>query len=196
MKYTPYHEEEEKKGERNRGYFETIFGGTSLDGWKMCGSDMFEIGQKMIISNGGLGLLWYKKKKFRNFILRVHWKTSAKTDNSGVFVRFADPKDDPWIAVNTGYEIQIYDAEPVDGNATHRTGAVYNFAPPSKCSSNNPGKWNIFEIHAIGQKYVVILNKQKVTGFTGNRLLNGYIGLQNHDAKSRVCFRKIEIKEL
>lgn len=176
--------------------FETILDGTSLHGWKMCGQGRFVLGNKLIISKGGMGLLWYTKKKFRNFILTVDWKTSAREDNSGVFVRFADPDDDPRIAVNTGYEIQIYDAEPLYGNATHRTGAVYDFAPASTFASKEPGEWNTFEIHAIGQNYAVIVNNKRVTEFTGIRQLEGYIGLQNHDAKSRVCFRKITIKEL
>jgi hypothetical protein len=110
--------------------FETILDGTTLHEWKMCGKGKFVSEQNMIISKGGMGLLWYAKKKFRNFILKVDWKISQRADNSGVFVRFADPDDDPWVAVNTGYEIQIYDAEPPDGNATHRTGAIYDFAPP------------------------------------------------------------------
>ena len=176
--------------------FETILDGTNLQGWKMCGPGMFFLGHNKIISKGGMGLLWYTKKKFLNFILKVDWKTSARGDNSGVFVRFSDPDDDPWIAVNTGYEIQICDAEPVDGNATHRTGAVYNFAPPSTYASKEPGEWNRFEIQAIGQNYAVILNNKRVTEFTGNRQLEGYIGLQNHDSKSRVCFGKVAIKEL
>jgi len=176
--------------------FETILDGTSLHGWKMCGPGMFVREHKMIISKGGMGLLWYTKKKFRDFILRVDWKISGREDNSGVFVRFADPDDDPWIAVNTGYEIQIYDAEPQDQNATHRTGAVYDFAPPSTFASNEPGEWNTFEIHVTGQNYAVILNNKRVTEFTGSRQLEGYIGLQNHDAKSRVCFRRIAIREL
>ncbi len=181
----------------NQDYdFETILDGTKLHGWKMCGQGMFVLGHKMIISNGGMGLLWYTKKKFLNFILKVDWKTSAIGDNSGVFVRFADPDADPWIAVNTGYEIQIYDAEPPDGNPAHRTGAIYNFAPPSTFASNKPGEWNTFEIHAIGQNYAVTLNNKRLTEFTGNRQMEGYIGLQNHDAKSRVCFRKVAIKEL
>jgi hypothetical protein len=150
----------------------------------------------MAISRGGMGLLWYTKKKFRDFILRVDWKTSKREDNSGVFVRFADPLDDPSIAVNTGYEIQIYDAEPQDGNATHRTGAVYDFTSPSIVASKEPGEWNIFEIHAIGQNYTVILNNKRVTEFIGNRQLEGYIGLQNHDAESKVYFGKIAIREL
>jgi hypothetical protein len=157
---------------------------------------MFVLGHNMIISRGGMGLLWYTKKKFLNFILKVDWKTSTRADNSGVFVRFADPDDDPLIAVNTGYEIQIYDGDPPDGNATHRTGATYDFAPPSTFASKEPGQWNIFEIHAIGQNYAVIVNNKRETEFTGNRQLEGYIGLQNHDAKSRVCFGKIAIKEL
>lgn len=178
-------------------YFETIVDGTSFNGWQMCGPGMFVLENKRIVSNGGMGLLWYTKKQFRDFILRVEWKTSRMEDNSGVFVRFADPDDDPWIAVNTGYEIQIYDAEPQDGNATHRTGAVYDFAPPSTTSaSNESGEWNTFEIHAISQNYVVILNKKRITQFTGSRRLEGYIGLQNHDAKSQVSFGKITIREL
>jgi hypothetical protein len=180
----------------NEDEFETVLDGTSLHGWKMCGPGTFVSGQRMIISEGGMGLLWYTKKKFRDFILRVDWKTSAMEDNSGIFVRFAAPNDDPSIAVDTGYEIQIYDAEPQDGNAMHRTGAVYDFAPPSIFASKQAGEWNTFEIHAIGQKYIVNLNNKRVTEFTGNRRLEGHIGLQNHDAKSRVCFGRIAIKEL
>jgi hypothetical protein len=176
--------------------FETILDGTSLHGWKMCGQGAFVLRDRMIVSSGGMGLLWYAKKTFRDFILRVDWKTSARRDNSGVFVRFANPGDDPWIAVNTGYEIQIYDEEPQGGNATHRTGAIYGFAPPSAFASNEPGEWNTFEIHAVGQNYAVILNNKKLTEFAGDRELEGHIGLQNHDAKSRVCFGKLEIREL
>jgi hypothetical protein len=180
----------------NEDDFETILDGTSLPGWKMCGPGTFFPGRGMIISEGGMGLLWYTKKKFRDFILIVDWKTSAREDNSGVFVRFAAPDNDPWIAVNTGYEIQIYEGEPQDGNATHRTGGIYDFAPPITFASKKAGEWNMFEIHAIDHNYIVILNNKRVTEFTGNRQLEGYIGLQNHDAKSRVCFGRIAIKEL
>jgi len=34
------------------------------------------------------------KKKYRNFILNVDRKTQSKKDNSGIFVRFADPGDE------------------------------------------------------------------------------------------------------
>jgi hypothetical protein len=192
MKESPF----ENDNNGNDQNFKTILDGTCLHGWKMCGPGGFDLIDNMIISSGGMGLLWYTKKKFRDFILRVHWKTCTKRDNSGVFVRFSDPDDNPWIAVNTGYEIQIYDDEPPDGNATHRTGAVYNFAPPSAVASNRPGEWNIFEIQAIDQNYTVVLNDTRITEFTGSRQLEGYLGLQNHDISSRVCFGTIAIKEL
>ncbi len=192
MKATRFYRDNSEKDEN----FRTIFDGANLRGWKMCGPGRFDLINKTIISSGGMGLLWYKERKFGDFILRVHWKTSAKGDNSGVFIRFSDPDDDPWIAVNTGYEIQIYDGEPEDGNAMHKTGAIYGFAPPSSGASNEPGEWNIFEIRAIGQNYSVILNDTIITEFLGNRQAEGYIGLQNHDAGSRVSFGKIAIKEL
>jgi hypothetical protein len=176
--------------------FRIILDGSSLSGWKMCGPGGFDLINRSVISSGGMGLLWYKEKKFADFILRVHWKTSAKGDNSGVFIRFSDPDDDPWIAVNTGYEIQIYDGEPEDGNALHKTGAIYDFSPPSYDAANKPGEWNIFEIHAVGHNYAVILNNTRTTEFRGSRQVEGYIGLQNHDAGSRVTFGKIAVKEL
>ncbi len=189
---TRFYRDNHEKDENVR----TIFDGSNMSGWKMCGPGGFDLINNAMISRGGMGLLWYKERKFADFILRVHWKTSAKGDNSGVFVRFSDPDDDPLIAVNTGYEIQIYDGEPEDGNAKHKTAAIYDFAPPSYDAANKPGEWNIFEIHAVGHNYAVILNNTRITEFQGNRLLEGYIGLQNHDAGSRVTFGKIAIREL
>jgi hypothetical protein len=53
-----------------------------------------------------------------------------------------------------------------------------------------------FEITVIQQSYSVTLNKEKVvTNFIGNRSLEGFIGLQNHDDRSKVYFRNILIKE-
>ncbi|HEU4482307.1 MAG TPA: family 16 glycoside hydrolase [Nitrososphaeraceae archaeon] len=59
------------------------------------------------------------------------------------------------------------------------------------------GRWNTFEIIVIQQSYSVTLNKDKlVTNFIGNRSLEGFIGLQNHDDRSKVYFRNIMIKEI
>ena len=52
-------------------------------------------------------------------------------------------------------------------------------------------------MQATNQKYGVVLNGKKVISeFIGNRLTEGYIGIQNHDADSHVSFKNIRIKEI
>jgi Domain of Unknown Function (DUF1080) len=178
--------------------FTYLFNGHSIDGWCMAGRGKFVLVKDdgSLRSEGGMGLLWYAKKKYKDFVLKVDWKVSRKNDNSGVFIRFSNPDNDPLIAVNTGYEIQIDDMAMPDGNPLHKTGAIYNFASPSNAASKPVGQWNTFEIEATGQKYSVILNDEKVIPeFKGNRFTEGYIGIQNHDADSYVSFKNIRIKE-
>jgi hypothetical protein len=179
--------------------FTYLFDGQSIDGWRMAGSGKFVLqSDRSLQSQGGVGLLWYTKKKYKDFILKVDWKVSHRNDNSGVFIRFSDPDNDPIIAVNTGYEIQIDDLAMPDGNPLHKTGAIYNFAAPSnpEAASKPVGQWNTFGIETVGQKCRVTLNGEIVIGeFTGNRNTEEFIGIQNHDADSHVSFKNIRIKE-
>ena len=117
-----------KEDNKNKIHFTLLFDGKSLDGWKMTGEGNFIVmeNEKALLSEGGMGLLWYTKKKYNDFILKLEWKVLHKDDNSGVFVRFPDPDDDPQIAVNNGYEIQIDDLGKPDGEGIHKTGAIYN----------------------------------------------------------------------
>jgi hypothetical protein len=175
--------------------FTSIFDGKTLNGWKMAGEGKLVIVESdaALQSEGGMGLLWYTENKYKNFILKLEWKVSDEGDNSGVFVRFPDPDDNPNIAVRDGYEIQIDDKA---ANSIHQTGAIYDFAAPNKIVSKPPGQWNAIEIQVINQSYTVIMNGQKITEFTGNRLTEGYVGLQAHDDKSKVSFRNIMIKDI
>jgi hypothetical protein len=183
--------------------FVKLFNGKTFDGWKMAGKGNFLIieSEKALLTQGGMGLLWYYKRKFKDFILTLEWKVSNRTDNSGVFVRFPNPFTDPNIAIDYGYEIQIDEMGSPNGNPIHRTGAIYKYKGPSpntKSLSNHleVGRWNTFEIVVKQQSYSVTLNKRKVvTNFIGNRSLEGFIGLQNHDDRSKVYFRNIMIKE-
>jgi Domain of Unknown Function (DUF1080) len=190
---------------KNNKIFVQLFDGKTLDGWKMAGKGNFIIieSEKALLTHGGMGLLWYYKKKFKDFILTLEWKVSNRSDNSGVFVRFPNPSTDPNIAIEYGYEIQIDDIGSPDGKPIHRTGAIYNYKGPLSTKMNSSskqlavGRWNTFEIIVIQQSYSVTLNKEKVvTNFIGNRSLEGFIGLQNHDDRSKVYFRNIMIKEL
>jgi Domain of Unknown Function (DUF1080) len=87
--------------------FTIIFDGNNLNEWKMAGEGKFVAHEAkgkeeqgiILQSEGGMGLLWYAKKMYHNFILRVDWKLHHKADNSGVFVRFPYPDNDPMIAM-------------------------------------------------------------------------------------------------
>jgi hypothetical protein len=58
----------------------------------------------MFITKGGMGLLWYYKKKFEDFILKLEWRVTHIEDNSRI-LRLSNPQGDPSQAVNNGYEI-------------------------------------------------------------------------------------------
>ena len=179
----------------NDDSFTSIFDGKTLNGWKMAGEGKFVIVESdaALQSEGGMGLLWYSEKIYKNFILKLEWKSTDESDNSGVFVRFPDPDGNPNNAVREGYEIQIDDKarEPI-----HQTGAIYNFVAPSEIVSKLPGQWNTMEIQIVDQSYTIIINEKRVTEFTGNRMTEGHIGLQAHDDKSKVSFRNIMVKEI
>jgi hypothetical protein len=175
-----------------------LFNGVNHDGWRQAGPGEFRIDNGMLVTEGGMGLLWYAARQFENFELEVDWKVTKTSDNSGIFVRFPapivpnDPGGDPWVAVNQGYEIQIDDEGAPDGDRIHKTGAIYGFQSPEKIASKQPGEWNTFLIRLEGQIYNVTLNGEPViTNFKGNRSMRGHIGLQNHSPKDQVFFRNI-----
>jgi len=172
--------------------------------WRMIGDGTFvDDGSGGIVAQGGMGLLWYSKWQLRNFRLTVDWRATAKSDNSGVFVRFPNPARNPWIPVDRGYEIQIDDTgfndDPAQsGKPIYQTGAIYSIQGPSKIASKDPAAsdpWNTFLIEVVGQTYNVWLNNtQIITDFKGTRSPEGYIGLQNHG--NPVTFRKVLIEPL
>ncbi|MFB7334358.1 DUF1080 domain-containing protein [Streptomyces adustus] len=179
--------------------YRPLFDGTSLDGWRQAGPGGFTRSDDgTLTSTGGLGLLWYTPTGFGSYSLKLDWK-AAGDDNSGVFVGFP-PSDDPWSAVDNGYEIQI-DATDVPEKTT---GSVYGFRSADvkkrDRALNPPGEWNTYEIRVQGERLRVWLNGVKINDFTNTdparSLRDGHIGIQNHGAGDDVSFRNIRIKEL
>ena len=77
-------------------------------------------GECVIDAWGGMGLLWYAKQQLVSpYTIRAEWRIYADDDNSGLFIGFPDPLDDPWKPVAEGYEIQI---DPTDNDVTRTTG--------------------------------------------------------------------------
>jgi hypothetical protein len=87
------------------------------------GGDFFTIfGSILEAQPNGLGVLWYTREVFTNFLLKVDWPSfhpttnipGGRADNSGVLLRFpalnaSDPAKDWKLASDKGYEIQIDD---------------------------------------------------------------------------------------
>ena len=180
-----------------------LFDGTlaSFDKWKIAGAGSFGrvTDDCSLRGNGGMGLLWYTAKKFPSYSLKLDWKLVAD-HNGGVFVGFPDPGNDPFVAVNKGYEIQVDATDAAD----RTTGAIYTFqgANPDavKAALKPVGNWNSYEIVVKGQTIKVVLNGTVVNEFTSTDpardISQGFIGIQNHGAGEAVSYRDIRIKEL
>jgi hypothetical protein len=185
----------------------TIFDGRSLEGWQMTGPGKFVLADSAMYTEGGMGLLWYTKQKFGDCVIKVVYKTTKPQDNSGVFIRIADKPDDPWFAVHNGYEVQIAD----QADEYHRTGAIYSLSK-STGTGGKVGEWNTLEVTLEGDLVKVAVNGAAVNTFDpkgpvpprtkeyepkrGPRPESGYIGLQNHDERSRVYFKEIAVRPL
>jgi Domain of Unknown Function (DUF1080) len=185
--------------------FRPLFNGIDLKGWQHVGPGRFVIEKGLLRTEGGMGLLWYTGEKFGDATIRVvfHIPDPNGRGNSGIFIRIPDAPADPWAAVHAGYEVQI-DPQADD---FHRTGVLYSF---TKAKAKPPlREWNTMEIVLAGERTTVKVNGEVVTDFTegdavppkkqdfeperGARPQQGYIGLQNHDARDVVLFREISV---
>ena len=209
--------------------FQWLFDGTpaSFAKWQQAGPGNFDLdpGEHVLVARPGpeIGLLFYTAQSFSDFRLRLQFRIDARSDNSGVFVRFRDPRQPPpaglndpriagnhaWLAVDTGFEIQIDDAAQPDQADKHRTGAVYDIdigtaagqQTYTRGSSLQPGEWNDLEVRVTGDTCQAVLNGCRTTSFTNTNAargrsaaqdpLSGFIGLQTHTGA--VAFRAVRI---
>jgi choline dehydrogenase-like flavoprotein len=224
--------------------FAHLFDGSDAQfaNWQMAGGGSFSrFGRTMIArqDNRGIGLLFYKPQRFEDFILRLDFllphPRGNNNDNSGVFVRFRDPRlpdpaPDPvdpannpaFVAVHTGFEVQIDEEARGDGRLNEpdgaffsRTGAIYKIksrgtGPGQQRYQNNGSlaarQWHHYEIEVSNQDYIVRLNGQEATRFRRSVSdtfrgkpptvdpNSGFIGVQTHTGN--VAFANIRIKEL
>ncbi|MFH9954086.1 ThuA domain-containing protein [Streptomyces roseolus] len=178
--------------------YTALFDGSSTTGWKQAGPGGFTLADGTLTSHGGLGMFWLSAREFTgDYSLKLDWK-AAGDDNSGVFLGFP-ASDDPWSAVNNGYEIQIDATDAAD----RTTGAVYGFRSADIAARdavlNPPGEWNTYELRVTGERLEIFLNGRKINDFTNTdparSLRQGHIGIQNHGDGDEVSFRNIRIKQ-
>ena len=187
--------------------FEPLFNGRDLEGWKMVGPGRFAVEGGMMKTEGGMGLLYYTREKFGDCTLRVVFRSESEHGNSGVYIRMGEPPPDPWYGVHNGYEVQI---DP-DADQWHATGSIYSLSKVTARPLKPAGEWNTMDIVLSGQTTTIFVNGVQVNRFRGDQAAperkqwyepvrgprpdSGYIGLQNHDARSVVWFREVSVRK-
>lgn len=176
--------------------FLPLLTGAAASHWSQSGPGRVTLEDGIATARGGMGLWWYDARPFTNFVMRGEFQQSAEGADSGVFVRFPPPGNDPWVAVKQGHELEIGD--PTPENPTWRTGSIYPFKASTRANTRPAGEWNEFELVCTGQNYSVRLNGEVVTTWTDpdQRTRHGHVGLQNYDDGKTVRFRNVRIRDL
>ena len=181
--------------------FVSLFNGKDLTGWKTHPDDkaVWEVKDGAIVGSGPAGHLFSERGDYQNFIFRIEAKINDG-GNSGQYFRCRFQKAFP-----TFYEAQI--------NATHtdpiRTGSLYphfnrKLTAEQKAkiliyeAPHKPDEWFTQEVTAMDNHITIKVNgKQTVDFVDENRTsMKGHFAIQQHDPKSVVMVRKIEVKEL
>ncbi|WP_328606902.1 ThuA domain-containing protein [Amycolatopsis sp. NBC_00345] len=168
--------------------YDAIYDGTaeSFRNWSQAPSGEFTIQPDGSLKpSGGLGMLWYSARQYGNFSVKLQFKDVAPTGsaNSGVFVRFPDPRtpleqrppgscgtvgsartSQAWVAIYCGHEVQLYDG--VTGEP-QKTGSIYNFDPQTidHAGVTPKGTWSEYEVKVVGQHYTIIRNGAVINEF-------------------------------
>ena len=197
--------------------FVPLFGGDSLDGWKVSDWSNVAAPQKVMgtpwkIEDGVLyGLnkrTWLiSPREYSDFVLKLDTKVT-RGSNGGIGLRFP-PKGDP---AYTAMEIQVVDDKVYYGGSARTeqcTGSIYDEIAPSKVATNPVGQWNSWLITARGSQITIVLNGVKIIDADlsretkarqqkgpalAKRPLKGHIGFQN--LNGTITLRNIMIKEL
>ena len=194
------------------GKWRKLFNGRDLSGWEQVGPGEFVVEDGLLKTVGGMGMILYPGEKFADVTIRVVYKVKDNDCNSGVFIRLPEKPADEWVAVNTGYEVQIDNGTRHVGGDYHCTGVLYSLTKAMVHPQKTPGEWNTMEITLDGPRTIVYVNGEMVTDFTegdpvpgktrdfepdrGPRPDSGYIGLQNHDALSTVWFKEVSVRPI
>ena len=172
---------------------------SNVSAWRLCGKLPITLRDGMISTESaeadGQSILWYSARKFGDFSLAFEYMrtgfgaegTPHRGNNSGVFVRFNELRDDPDQADHHGYEIDI--------NGATDTGAIVRRNRPADVPEKI-GQWNTMEIQMIGSHLWVKLNGNLINDFEVGALPSGYIGVQNFHGGPGVTYRNMRIREL
>ncbi|HVH67898.1 MAG TPA: DUF1080 domain-containing protein [Gemmatimonadales bacterium] len=201
--------------EEKAGGWRLLFDGKTTDGWRGWKMDTLPSGWQVV--DGALTRVRpaadiITKDKFKDFELTLEWKI-APGGNSGIFYRASEDDDAIYWSAP---EMQVLDdARHPDGKSRlTAAGADYGLYPAPAGVVKPANQWNRVRLVVQGNHVEHWLNGMKVVEYElgspdweakvkaskfaphehYGRVPEGYIGLQEHDA--RVAYRDIKIRVL
>jgi hypothetical protein len=177
------------------GFTRLYNGNYAADGWQFAGSKFNGVtpffdkpdNDPHIIGAGledpgfdsVLGVLWFSKRTFKDFELRLDWRAFDPRANSGIFLRAPQPTTlDDANFYNSAIEVQIdergFRFDPPNsfaGSPLHKTGAVYAVFPARQWAARVVGPrgtpftglWNTLQVVLKGADIRVALNGRLVS---------------------------------
>ena len=138
----------------------------TLDGWKQAGPGAFTVDDGTLRLRGRHGHALVPGQGAGVVLPQARLEDARGDDNSGVFVGFP-ASDDPWSAVNNGYEIQIDATDAAGPHHGRRLRLpVRRHQEARDRALRPPGQWNTYEIRVQGERLRVWLNGVKINDFT------------------------------
>jgi hypothetical protein len=155
--------------------------------WKLLGNANWSmnLANDDVRASKGKGYL-VTKKSYEDFELKLEFY-AATNSNSGVFFRCMNSTD---INDKNCYEANIFDTRT---DQSGRTGSITNIAAP-QVIINSEGKWNTYEISAVGDRLTIKLNGVITVDINDNRHEAGPIALQFMQGK--IKFKNVKIKTI
>jgi len=180
----------------NKQQARLLFNERDLTGWVAMFGGEWTVQEGVLVGRNGKdwstnpeksGSWLRSEKQYSDFTLELDYAINA-AGNSGIFIRSALEKNPAF----TGHEMQITadnGRAPTKGSA----GSLYDVIAASKNMSKPADEWNHVRITTTGRRIQINWNGEQTIDYETDRLTKGYIGLQNHDARSVVKFRNIRI---
>jgi hypothetical protein len=184
-----------------------LFNAVDLAHWEGAGAEAsacWAVEDGLLVCNGQPGPWLRSSEQFNDFNLRLEYRLK-EGGNSGIYVRVPEGGAHRGKEIDgdvpAGVEVQLLDDASdryKDIAAYQFCGSIYAIAPARQRVSRPAGQWNTLEIDCRGTSCQVTHNGILVVDATEaefpelkNRLVRGYLGLQNHS--EHVWFRNIRI---
>ena len=193
-----------------------LFDGSDLQQWEPVGEQKGYVVESGILGFAGQSGYLRTVKDFRDFELRLDFKT-ARMANSGLFLR--GDRAGGGSPASSGCELQILDDFNWEKETKTKlqpwqfTGSLYHSVAPAEPALAPIGSWNTFDVRFKGSKIRVVLNgcelydvdttEVPTNGWPAfaDRAVEGFIGLQRHSHgqgadEQYVWFKNIFIRPL